>query len=69
MIIFDVSPNLSTRMCSMTFGRPPLIPNSYMECELPLDVSLEALASSLERRSANSVASAVSGARLYLETS
>ncbi|OGM39341.1 hypothetical protein ABOM_012043 [Aspergillus bombycis] len=57
------------KMCSMTFGRPPLIPNSHMECELPLDVPLEALAVSLERRSANSAGPTASGARLYLETS
>ncbi|KAE8141839.1 fungal-specific transcription factor domain-containing protein [Aspergillus pseudotamarii] len=57
------------KMCSMTFGRPPLIPCSYMDCELPLDVPLESLAIDLERKSARGVASTVSGARLYRETS
>ena len=29
------------RTCSMTFGRPPSIPNSYMLLDLPLDIELE----------------------------
>jgi hypothetical protein len=27
----------------MTFGRPPSIPNSYLQMELPLEIELEAL--------------------------
>lgn len=30
-------------MCSMTFGRPPLIPNSYMLAPLPKNVELDQL--------------------------
>ncbi|KAH6668410.1 fungal-specific transcription factor domain-containing protein [Halenospora varia] len=32
---------LMDRMCSMTLGRPPLIPNSYMQAELPKNVDLD----------------------------
>ena len=32
-----------TRTCSMTFGHPPAIPNSYILQELPLDVELKSL--------------------------
>lgn len=53
----------------MTFGRPPLIPNSHMECELPVDVPLESLPLRIELELPNSLASAVSGERLFLETS
>ncbi|KAI2994126.1 transcriptional regulator family: Fungal Specific TF [Aspergillus niger] len=56
------------RTC-MTFGRPPIIPNSYMDCELPLDVPLESLAINAERKTAKRPASTISGARLFLETS
>ena len=31
-------------MCSMTFGRPPLLPNDYMQMDLPAEVELEELA-------------------------
>lgn len=31
------------RTCSMTFGRPPTIPNSYVTQDLPFDVDLEEL--------------------------
>lgn len=31
------------RTCSMTFGRPPTVPNSYVLLERPLDIELEAL--------------------------
>lgn len=31
------------RTCSMTFGRPPTIPNSYLVQDLPLNVELETL--------------------------
>ncbi|KAL3470510.1 fungal-specific transcription factor domain-containing protein [Aspergillus californicus] len=31
------------KMCSMTFGRPPMIPNTYMSAKLPLDIDIEAL--------------------------
>lgn len=34
---------MSRRTCSMTFGRPPTIPNSYVTQDLPLDVDLEEL--------------------------
>ena len=53
----------------MTFGRPPLLPNSYMDCELPLDMPLESLAIDSEQRNSNGTASAVYGAKLFLETS
>ena len=29
------------RMCSMTFGRPPLLPNHYMQVDLPDEADLE----------------------------
>jgi hypothetical protein len=61
--------NILERMCSMTFGRPPLIPNRYMECELPLDMPLEKLVRQPGGKAATSAAQAVSGERLYLETS
>jgi hypothetical protein len=32
------------RMCSMTFGRPPLLPNYYLQTDPPADVELEQLA-------------------------
>lgn len=48
----------------MTFGRPPLIPNSHMECELPADVPL-----GIELERPTSSASAVSGEKLFLQTS
>lgn len=33
-------------MCSMTFGRPPLIPNDYMQIDPPAETELEELADS-----------------------
>ena len=30
-------------MCSMTFGRPPLLPNSYMKIPWPRSASLDGL--------------------------
>lgn len=53
----------------MTFGRPPLLPNSYMDCELPLDMPLESLTMDSEQRNAHGTGSAVCGAKLFLETS
>lgn len=34
------------RMCSMTFGRPPLITNDYMQIDPPAETELEELAGS-----------------------
>ena len=36
--------DIAYRMCSMTFGRPPLLPNAYMQIELPTEAELEELA-------------------------
>ncbi|KAJ3460702.1 hypothetical protein MRS44_011569 [Fusarium solani] len=58
------------RMCSMTYGRPQLMPNAYMVMDLPTDVELETLAGNLPDNLAASAAPTPSllvyTSRLYL---
>ncbi|KAI8716339.1 Zn(2)-C6 fungal-type domain-containing protein [Fusarium sp. LHS14.1] len=54
------------RMCSMTYGRPQLMPNAYMAMDLPTDVELETLAGNLPD---NLTASAASTPNLLVYTS
>ncbi|KAJ4180003.1 hypothetical protein NW755_012043 [Fusarium falciforme] len=58
------------RMCSMTYGRPQLMPNAYMVMDLPTDVELETLAGNLPDNLTPSAASTPSllvyTSRLYL---
>lgn len=50
----------------MTFGRPQLVPNRYMQMDLPTDVELETLASGLPD---NMTTSATSTPSLLIYTS
>ncbi|RSL48290.1 hypothetical protein CEP51_015651 [Fusarium floridanum] len=54
------------RMCSMTYGRPQLMPNAYMVMDLPTDIELETLAGNLPD---NLTASAASTPSLLVYTS
>ncbi|KAL2678714.1 hypothetical protein Neosp_009465 [[Neocosmospora] mangrovei] len=54
------------RMCSMTYGRPQLMPNAYMVMDLPTNVELETLAGNLPD---NLTASAASTPSLLVYTS
>ncbi|KAL3448201.1 fungal-specific transcription factor domain-containing protein [Aspergillus insuetus] len=58
------------KTCSMTFGRPPAIPNSYMSQELPLEIDLEVLETSHEMpmESLQQLQPQNSSASLYIES-
>ncbi|KAI8664038.1 Zn(2)-C6 fungal-type domain-containing protein [Fusarium keratoplasticum] len=56
----------SQTMCSMTYGRPELMPNAYMVMDLPTDVELETLAGNLPD---NLIPSATSTPSLLVYTS
>jgi hypothetical protein len=55
------------RMCSMTLGRPPLIPNDYMQIPLPRDIELSTLALDGQEGNDNTSPSDTSKAFLFVQ--
>lgn len=63
---FNIINRIPIRMCSMTFGRPPLIPNSYMESVLPSNIAF-GLGKSAYGLS-DATATNLAGSDLFLQT-